>query len=144
MAYVYRHIRLDKNEVFYIGIGSDVDGNYLRSTSMLNRNVHWHNIVNLTKYDVEILFDDLTWQEACIKEKEFIALYGRRDLGLGTLVNLTDGGEGSFGLIMSNDVIEKLRKFNSTIIKCPYCLKDGNIPNMKRYHFQFCKSLTSK
>ena len=23
MAYVYRHIRLDKNEPFYIGIGSD-------------------------------------------------------------------------------------------------------------------------
>ena len=25
MAYIYRHIRLDKNEPFYIGIGSDKD-----------------------------------------------------------------------------------------------------------------------
>ena len=25
MAYLYRHIRLDKNEPFYIGIGSDTN-----------------------------------------------------------------------------------------------------------------------
>jgi hypothetical protein len=29
MAYVYRHIRLDKNEPFYIGVGSD--SNYSRA-----------------------------------------------------------------------------------------------------------------
>lgn len=33
MAYVYRHIRLDKNEVFYIGIGSDDKGHYYRANS---------------------------------------------------------------------------------------------------------------
>ena len=33
MAYVYRHIRLDKNEPFYIGIGSDA--NYSRSRGRL-------------------------------------------------------------------------------------------------------------
>ena len=31
MAYIYRHIRLDKNEPFYIGIGSDVEGKYKRA-----------------------------------------------------------------------------------------------------------------
>lgn len=29
MAYVYRHIRLDKNEPFYIGIGKDEGGKYI-------------------------------------------------------------------------------------------------------------------
>ena len=29
MAYLYRHIRLDTNEIFYIGIGSDI--NYKRA-----------------------------------------------------------------------------------------------------------------
>jgi hypothetical protein len=93
MAAVYRHIRLDKNEPFYIGISSNIERPY----SKFNRNKWWHNIVKKTDYEVEILFDDLTWEESCEKEKEFIKLYGRKDLGLGTLVNLTDGGEGQLG-----------------------------------------------
>ena len=31
MAYLYRHIRLDKNEPFYIGIGSNELNNYKRA-----------------------------------------------------------------------------------------------------------------
>jgi hypothetical protein len=41
---VYRHIRLDKNEPFYIGIGSD--RNYKRASSIKDRNKYWGNIVN--------------------------------------------------------------------------------------------------
>jgi hypothetical protein len=94
MAYLYRHIRLDKNEIFYIGIGKGNDGKYKRAKSKSDRNNHWHNIVNCTEYRIEIMLDDLTWKEACQKEIELIALYGRRDLKKGTLVNLTDGGDG--------------------------------------------------
>ena len=93
MAYIYRHIRLDKNEPFYIGIGSD--SNYERSNSHKHRNNHWRNIVAQTPYEVEILLDNLTWDDACSKEIEFIALYGRADLNKGPLVNMTDGGEGN-------------------------------------------------
>jgi uncharacterized protein involved in tellurium resistance len=32
------------------------------------------------------------WEEACKKETFFISYYGRKDLGLGSLVNMTDGG----------------------------------------------------
>jgi hypothetical protein len=94
MAYVYRHIRLDKNEPFYIGIGSDTEGKYKRAKSKRDRNNHWHNIIACTNYKVQIMLDELTWGEACEKEIELIAFYGRRDLNLGTLVNMTDGGEG--------------------------------------------------
>jgi len=93
MAYLYRHVRLDKNEPFYIGIGSDTK--YERSNSQKYRNRHWKNIVAQTSYNVEILLDNLTWDEACKKEIEFIELYGRADLGKGTLVNMTNGGEGN-------------------------------------------------
>jgi hypothetical protein len=86
---VYRHIRLDNEETFYIGIGS-ID----RAFSKQNRNVIWKNIVNKTEWDVEILFEDLTWKEACEKEKEFIEMYGRKDLKTGTLANRTNGGDG--------------------------------------------------
>ena len=38
MAYVYRHIRLDKNEPFYIGIGKDDSGEYKRANHIGNKN----------------------------------------------------------------------------------------------------------
>jgi hypothetical protein len=94
LAYVYRHIRLDKNEPFYIGIGSDDSGEYSRAYIKKERNKYWHHVIKKSNYDVEILLEDLTWEQACEKEKEFIALYGRKDLGLGQLVNMTDGGDG--------------------------------------------------
>jgi hypothetical protein len=115
MAIVYRHIRLDKNEPFYIGIGNDAK----RAYSKKNRNNHWHNIVNISDYKVEILLENLTREEACEKEVEFIKLYGRRDLNNGCLVNLTDGGENIVNVIytserkqkMSNSAIGKLNPF---------------------------------
>lgn len=39
MAYLYRHIRLDKNEPFYIGIGSNKARCYTKKT----RNKHWNS-----------------------------------------------------------------------------------------------------
>jgi hypothetical protein len=104
MAVVYRHIRLDKNEVFYVGIGK----NEARAYSLQNRNTHWKNITNKTDYRVDILFDDLTWDEACKKENEFIEIWGRKDLGKGTLVNLTDGGEGKNGAKHSDETKRKI------------------------------------
>lgn len=106
MAYLYRHIRLDKNEPFYIGIGNDES--YRRSTIKANRNTYWKNIINKTSYRIEILLDDLTWQEACEKEIEFILLYGRKDLGTGCLVNMTSGGDGTPGIKRSQQYILKL------------------------------------
>lgn len=97
MAYLYRHIRLDKNTPFYIGIGSDLK--YNRANSIKDRNIFWRRIANKTQYRVEIMLDDLSWEEACEKEKEFIQIYGRGDLKNGTLCNLTDGGDGACGVI---------------------------------------------
>jgi hypothetical protein len=112
MAYIYRHIRLDKNEIFYIGIGSDNKEEYERAYSKKDRNKHWHNIAKFG-YEVEIILDDLTWEEACSKEIEFIKLYGRKDLNEGTLVNMTDGGEGTIGIVIT----EESRKRISESIK---------------------------
>jgi hypothetical protein len=109
MPYVYRHIRLDSNTPFYIGIGSDEL--YERSTSVNSRNKYWKHITNKVQYRVEIMLEDLTWEEACEKEREFIALYGRKDLGTGQLVNMTDGGEGFVNAsIESRNKISKANK----------------------------------
>jgi len=105
MAYVYRHIRLDKNEPFYIGIGSDKT--YHRANKKSQRNIHWKRVVAKTDYEVEIMLDDLTWKEACEKEKEFIKLYGKSDSG-GILTNMTDGGDGVLGLRFSEESKKKI------------------------------------
>ena len=72
MAYLYRHIRLDKNEPFYVGIGSDTEGDYKRAYSRRSRCQHWHNIVALTPFEVEIILDDCDWENIKVKEVEFI------------------------------------------------------------------------
>ena len=88
---VYRHIRSDKNMPFYIGIGKTHD----RPSNKKDRSSFWKGIVNKTDYDIEILFDNLTKEQAIEKEIEFIKLYGRADLKTGTLCNMTSGGEGT-------------------------------------------------
>lgn len=100
--YVYRHVRLDTGQPFYIGLGKIQE--FKRAFSNKNRNRYWHNITNKTLYKVDILMTDLTFEEACEKEKEFIKLYKR--VPYGTLCNLTDGGEGN--LNPSESVREKL------------------------------------
>jgi hypothetical protein len=98
MAEIYRHIRLDTNEVFYIGIGNKKNRAYHKHS----RNRHWVNIVNKIPYEVQIIKSGLNWNDACELEKVLISWYGRKDLGLGPLVNMTDGGDGTLGLIPHN------------------------------------------
>lgn len=93
MAIVYKHIRLDKNEVFYVGIGKTEK----RAYSKNYRNKYWHNIINKCDYKIELIYENLTWEEAQYKEIELIKKYGRIDLKSGSLVNMTDGGEGALG-----------------------------------------------
>lgn len=105
MAYVYRHIRLDKNEPFYIGIGSTKARCYTNKT----RNKFWHQIVGKTEYRVDVIFDDVTIEEAKEKEIELIALYGKKIDGTGILVNITDGGDGNSGKKATQEEIEARR-----------------------------------
>lgn len=105
MGYVYRHIRLDKNEPFYIGIGSD--STYKRANTKNERNNLWYKIISKTDYIVEIIFEHEDWAIIKEKEKEFIALYGRINKNSGTLTNLTDGGDGILGFIHSEETRKK-------------------------------------
>jgi hypothetical protein len=108
MAYVYQHIRLDTNEVFYIGIGSDENGKYKRAFCKHKRNKYWYNITNKCNYKVEIITDNISWNAACDEEIYWIKYYGRRQLNEGTLVNLTDGGDGAHGMILSEESRKKV------------------------------------
>ncbi len=94
MAVVYRHRRLDTNEIFYIGIGVKEK----RAYEKRSRNKLWENIVSKTNYDVEIIIKDIDYESAKELEILLIEMYGRRDLGLGSLVNMTNGGDGNKGM----------------------------------------------
>lgn len=104
--YLYRHIRLDKNIPFYIGMGTVRFGleqrnytqKYNRAFSKKGRSRIWNGIVGKTSYEVEILCESNEKTIIFEKEKEFISLYGRIDNRTGTLANLTDGGDGSTNL----------------------------------------------
>ncbi len=142
MAYLYRHIRLDKNEPFYIGIGSD--SNYKRANDKNLRSGYWQKILSKTEYRVDILFDDLTWEEACEKEIEFISIYGRRDLNNGTLCNMTNGGEGTLGRIATEETRRKIGIAQKGKINSPETRKKLSIANKGRKHSEETKLKISK
>jgi hypothetical protein len=86
---VYLHIRLDTGQVFYVGMGGG-DRPWFKKS----RNSFWWAIANKAGYRVVVIEDCLTWEQACEIEIMLVAHYGRRDLGKGPLVNLTNGGDG--------------------------------------------------
>jgi hypothetical protein len=86
---VYFHINPLKNEIFYVGIGNDKRPFHKRQRSDL-----WNNIISKYGYIVDIVHKEVSRGEAIELEKFYINKIGRRNLGLGTLVNLTDGGDG--------------------------------------------------
>lgn len=104
MAIVYQHRRNDTNEVFYIGIGNSKN----RAYELDGRNRHWRGIVKKVGYQVDILIEGISWLDACEIEKGLIKDIGRSDLKLGTLVNLTDGGEGLSNYTFSKAAISSI------------------------------------
>ena len=100
---VYRHRRLDTNEIFYVGIGNDK-----RPYDFNKRNRWWKNIFNLTGINVEVLYDNLTWEDSCELEEFLISIYGRKDISTGTLVNLTNGGDGIVDYKHTKEHINKI------------------------------------
>lgn len=109
MAYIYKHTRLDNDEVFYIGIGSGDE--YKRAYTSKGRNPYWKRIVNISEYKVDIIEDNLSWNIACKKEIELIKKYGRRNYKTGTLCNITEGGEG----FRSNHTEKTKTKISNTL-----------------------------
>jgi hypothetical protein len=94
----------------------------------------WNRIVAKCNflYDVDIVMEFDSPDECVAKEKEFIALYGRADCHKGTLCNLTDGGDGSWGRIMPESQREAQRLRTG-----------GKHPNWgKKFSDELCKKLS--
>lgn len=89
MFYVYEHYRKDSGEIFYVGKGCKS-----RAWSHYNRNIYWHRIVKKHGLKAKIVAKFNDEKEALNLEILLIEKYGRKDLGLGPLVNMTNGGDG--------------------------------------------------
>lgn len=100
--YLYQHTKKTDGSVFYVGIGS-----WDRAYQKSSRSKFWHSVVERHGFDVDVVRSFDNWEEACDWERLFIYIYGRRDLGTGCLVNLTDGGDGISN--MHPDTKEKIR-----------------------------------
>jgi group I intron endonuclease len=103
--YIYFHINPLKNEVFYVGKGFG-----RRAYKKTGRSNFWNNTVNKYGYIVDIVESGLTEEEAHKREIFYISKIGRRDLGNGELINLTDGGEGTSGHKLSEEGLNKIRE----------------------------------
>lgn len=93
--YVYMHIRLDTNSIFYIGKGKKKENLvYERAYSRKNRNKHWKNIVNKTEWKYELIREFFTEQEALDYETKIINMFGIHSEG-GQLCNLVKDSRNS-------------------------------------------------
>jgi hypothetical protein len=97
--YVYIHINLDNDAVFYVGIGqtSTYKLPYARAFNLKTkeRNYSWGDIFYRIKtgISIRILEDNLSLEECKDREKYWISFYGRLSKGEGTLTNIAEGGD---------------------------------------------------
>lgn len=123
---VYLHRRNDNNNIFYVGMG-----NLKRSKDKYHRNNYWNNLANKYGYYTEIVARNLSVQDAYELESFLIQEIGRKDLGLGNLVNMTDGGDGcnNWNTSRTKNMIEKNRKNMKSVSQYD---KYGNLVNTYR------------
>ena len=101
--YTYAYVRKDGTP-YYIGKGKGY---------RINQK---HNVMLPPKERRLLLKTGLTEQDAFKHEVYMISLFGRKDLGTGILHNLTDGGDGTSGYKMSNELRRRC-KFDKTGVK---------------------------
>lgn len=99
--YVYAWTRPDTGDVFYVG-----KGRRKRDVSMKRSNPHFMRIIEKLRRagltaSVTRVAESLSECEAFLLERQEIERHGRRNIGTGPLANLTDGGEGRAGAIVS-------------------------------------------
>ena len=97
--YTYAYLREDRTP-YYIGKGSG------------NRIYDKRRTIKPPKDKSRIIFlkQNLTEEEAFKHEIYMIAVFGRKDLGMGILHNRTNGGDGTSGRVVSEETKRKISK----------------------------------
>ena len=106
--YVYAYLRQSDDSPYYIGKG--------KGSRAWSKN-HGRISVPNDKSKIIILHENLSEEDAHLIEQELIEKFGRKDLGTGILLNLTNGGEGASGRILNETTIDKFRSITKERIK---------------------------
>lgn len=97
--YVYAYLRKSDGTPYYIGKGCG------------ERCYKKHNVsVPNDKSKIVFLEKNLSEIGALALERRMIAWYGRKDAGNGILLNMTDGGDGTSGRVVSEETRKKMSK----------------------------------
>ena len=117
MACVYvLHLASSPEDIRYVGISKYDDATSRLKEHMWNAKMgkpyHVYNWIRKAAQDQEeivatVLIANLSWEQAVAEEVRLIAHY--RSAGL-DLTNMTDGGEGSVGVVRSEDYRSRLSK----------------------------------
>jgi len=97
--YVYAYLRKSDDTPYYIGKG--------KNKRAWSKN-HGRVTVPTDESKIVMLRENLSEIEAHNEERRLIHQYGRKDLGNGILLNLTDGGDGASGRVLTEDSIYKM------------------------------------
>ena len=118
MFYTYIYQDPERNVPMYVGKGKDKRARiHLRKAT----NIRFRNRITALKMIglspiIEVF--EMPDEDAALKEEvRLIALYGRVDLGLGTLYNGTNGGEGKTGYVTSEETKLKIGLANKNASK---------------------------
>lgn len=126
--YTYAYLREDGTP-YYIGKG--------QGKRAYKKHIR-KNGINITppRNRILILKKNLTEDNAFKHEKYMISVFGRKDLGTGILINMTDGGDGASGSIVSNDRRQKVSERFSKSFK----LVNPELKLVEGHHIgKFCK-----
>lgn len=98
--YVYSHIKKVDGTCFYIGKGKGT-----RAFSKSSRNQHWHRVVAKYDYEVVLIAENLTEDEALLLEEQYIS-----QIGLQNLTNQSTGGKKNSGWKHQESTKERISK----------------------------------
>jgi len=136
--FVYVHMRATDAKVFYVGQGvnSRYKGGY--------RGELWKNVARKYGVLIGIVSENLTKEKADNLEIGLIREIGRRDLGLGYLVNHTDGGDGGVGMVVSPERRAKQSALSKGIANSNADLAEYTFVNIKTKEEMTCTRVEFK
>jgi hypothetical protein len=122
--YVYGEYEFEA-EPFYVGMGhGDRKLAHLYFAHELNEKSYKSNKIRKIKREtnkdaVIVSKNNLTRKDAANEEIKMIATIGRKDLNLGPLLNLTNGGDGSVGVVITDKIRKNWSKAQKRIWQNP-------------------------
>ena len=133
-VYVYKDPRPTKNQqVVYVGKGTG-ERAYQHWTQRVKHNKGFGAFLAVLRREklepiIEIVKDQLEEADAFYEEMRLIEIYGRRDLGKGTLFNLTDGGEGFRNAVRTDEWKQNI----STALSTPEHISRNKTASLERW-----------